>query len=430
MARIRASYRWLGAIVLAVVALVVALLVLRPWAQSPVPSEVAAPPSGETEVAAEPQSQEQSQAPEPDPTPVPAPVEFTIAAGGDMLIHMPVADDAWTGTGWDFSPLMAAVAPYLQGSDIALCNMETAMVPPDQAPTGYPIFGTPADLAPSMARSGWNGCSTSSNHSLDQGYAGVVNTIDFLEAAGLGHAGTARSADEAAQPQFYRIDSGEQSVTVAHIAAADNTNGIPIPSEAPWAIQMIDVPALEDLARTARAEGADIVVATLHCCEIEYDTAVEPYQEETARALAESGLVDIYISHHPHVPRPIALLEGGPNGDGMWVAYGLGNFISNQNVGNTGSVESATGLLAFFHGVKEAGEPAYIDSAEWMAVTMDAGHVVRPLIHGESEGAWIDAEELAERYWLVNQLLAGGPAPEVDSVPTRDGRQTTVVPRG
>lgn len=414
--------------------LVALLFWVRPWSYGPV-ALVAPDPAANSELAVSSQSGAVLEMPEADPepqsaTPETGPLDFTITAGGDMLIHMPVADSAWTGSEWDFSPLMEPVAPYLQGSEIALCNMETAMVPRDQAPSGFPIFGTPADLAPSMARSGWNGCSTSSNHSLDQGLGGVSNTIGFLEEAGLGHAGTARSEVEAGQPQFYEIRSQGQTVTVAHIAAADNTNGIPIPSDAPWSIQMIDIPALEDLARTARADGADIVVASLHCCQIEYDTNVEPYQEETARALAESGLVDVYISHHPHVPRPIALLEGGPNGNGMWVAYSLGNFISNQRVETTGSVESATGLLTFFNGVKEAGEPARITAAEWMAVTMDEGHVVRPLIRGEAQGALLDPGVLADRYARLSQLLADGPATEVVAVPTTGDNETVTVTRG
>ena len=403
--------------------LVLVLAILRPWdrpavvaqsreVQQPAQSEQAAPQSEVQEPAAL------------------EPLDFTISAGGDMLIHMPVADSAWNGERWDFSRLMEPVAPYVSGSDIALCNMETAMVPRDQAPSGYPIFGTPRDLADSMAATGWDGCSTSSNHSLDQGFTGVVNTLDFLDEAGLGHVGTARSAEEAEQPQFYTIEGGGQKVTVAHIAAAHNTNGLPIPEEAPWAIQMIDIPVIEERARQAREDGADIVVATLHCCEAEYNTAAEPFQEETAAALAASGLVDLYVAHHAHVPRPIVLLEGGPNGNGMWVAYGMGNFISNQTRDATGSTESSTGLFGIFHGVKDEGESAHIVSAEWLAVTVDAGHVVRPLIGGVAEGSVLPADEMAYRYSLMRQIFEGGPATEVAAPPSNEGHTTTVVSRG
>ncbi len=417
----RSLYLLVGGAVL----LIAILLVLRPWQMPVLTVEDGPDVAVEVEDLQSAQVEAQSVEPEPELEPL----NFTISAGGDMLIHMPVADSAWDGTMWDFSRLMEPVTPYIQGSDIALCNMETAMVPRDQAPTGYPIFGTPRDLADEMAEMGWTGCSTSSNHSLDQGLAGVINTLDFLDAAGLGHAGTARSQEEANQPQLYRIEGGDQSVTVAHIAAAHNTNGLPVPEEAPWSIQMIDIPQIEAQARQAREDGADIVVATLHCCEAEYNTAAEPFQEQTAAELAASGLIDIYIAHHAHVPRPIALLEGGPNGNGMWVAYGLGNFISNQTREATGSTESSTGLMAFFEGVKNEGEPARVVAAEWLAVTVDAGHIVRPLIGGVAEGAVLAPDEMAYRWDLTRQILEGGPATEITSPPTSDSNVTTVIKR-
>lgn len=359
----------------------------------------------------------------------PEPLEFTISAGGDMLIHMPVADSAWTGQTWDFTPQMAQVQPYLEGSDIALCNMETAFVPEDQAPAGYPLFGTPRALADSMAAVGWTGCSTSSNHSLDQGYSGVVNTIDFLEAAGLGHAGTARSQKEADSAQFYEITNGEETIQVAHLAAAHNTNGIPIPEAQPWAINMMDVQKLEADAERAREGGADLVLVTYHCCEAEYDTAVEQEQIDVAQELAASGLVDAVISHHAHVPRTIDLLEGGPGGNGMWVAYGLGNFISNQSVAATGSAESSTGVMVFFSGQAAEGEPTRITDAHWLAVTTDipSGHVVRPLSSAGAEGAQLSGEELADRYARTAAIFEGSPATELTEVPSKGKNVTTVI---
>ena len=43
------------------------------------------------------------------------------------------------------------------------------------------------------------------------------------------------------------------------------------------------------------------------------------------------GVIDLVIGHHAHVPQPVAHLSGGPRGEGMWVAYGLGNYVSNQD---------------------------------------------------------------------------------------------------
>lgn len=48
-------------------------------------------------------------------------------------------------------------------------------------------------------------------------------------------------------------------------------------------------------------------------------------QERLAREIAALGTVDLLIGHHAHVLQPIDRI------DDMWVAYGLGNFLSNQN---------------------------------------------------------------------------------------------------
>lgn len=413
------------AIGVALVALIAILGFAKPW-------EGKVPQPQQSEGVAEQTQSAPAEVPQSEPEPEPlAPLDFTISAGGDMLIHMPVAESAWNGQTWDFSSQMTLVEPYLQGSDIALCNMETAMVPYDQAPSGYPIFGTPRSLADSMAASGWNGCSTSSNHSLDQGLQGVYNTLDFLEAAGLGAVGTARTEVEADAPQFYEIQGVDQSVKVAHIAAAHNTNGIPIPEEAPWAINLIDIPRIISQAQAARAEGADIVLATIHCCEIEYVTAVEDQQIEAAQQLAASGVVDAIISHHPHVPRTIDFVEGGPGGNGMWVAYGLGNFISNQTVEAVGAVEASTGMMVFFDGVKNEGQAARLVGAEWMAVTTDipAGHIVRPLIGGVAQDSYLSEGELADRYARMLAIMEGSPATEIAAVPDKGANTTTVIPR-
>src|SRR5665811_1598232 len=91
---------------------------------------------------------------------------------------------------------------------------------------------------------GWDGCSTASNHSMDRGMAGVSATLDALDAAGLGHAGTARNATESSQPQMYELRRAGQTIRVAQIAAAYGTNGLPIPANAPWALHLIDAQSL------------------------------------------------------------------------------------------------------------------------------------------------------------------------------------------
>ena len=59
-------------------------------------------------------------------------------------------------------------------------------------------------------------------------------------------------------------------------------------------------------------------------------------------------MFDLVIGHHAHVPQPVVHLSGGPRGEGMWVAYGLGNYLSNQD-GACCAQNTDSGLLLSAH---------------------------------------------------------------------------------
>lgn len=358
------------------------------------------------------------------PTPSPSPsvtvdptVTFSLIAGGDVLTHQPVLNSAKVDGGWDFVPLMAPAQPFLEGADIALCHMEVPVAPKGIKPSGYPMFGAPAQLVADLGAVGWDGCSTASNHSVDRGFKGIEATLDAFQAAGLGHAGTARTKDEAAQVQFYDVTEGGRTVRVADISYAYGLNGLPVPQGKPWSVNVFDASAVDvspilDAAAAARKAGADVVVSSVHCC-VEYQTQPTSTQKAIAQKIADSGLVDLYIGHHAHVPQPIAHLNGGPGGNGMWVAYGLGNFISNQAKENVGHAETSSGLLvtATFSVTPE--DEVSVDVG-WTAVTVDrtGGHVVYPITADTGAVGKLSASTVKSRWKLVAKA-AGDAAPEI-----------------
>ena len=130
--------------------------------------------------------------------------ELTIVATGDLLVHQPVWDRALAnGNGlYRFRPMFAAIRPTIRGADLALCHMETPLGP--GAPSGFPIFNTPPALAYAVKWAGWDACTTASNHSVDQGRAGVRSTLLALERAGLRHTGRRGAAARPADPAHGR----------------------------------------------------------------------------------------------------------------------------------------------------------------------------------------------------------------------------------
>lgn len=368
-----------------------------------------------------------SAAPTPSPT-TPPDVAFTILAGGDVLPHTPVMTSARVGKGYDFGPLLAGLDAWVDGADLALCHMEVPVAPEDRALSGYPMFGTTPALVRDLAKQGWDGCSTASNHSVDKGFAGVARTLDVFDDEGLGHVGTARTADESAEPQVYRVTVDGQETVVAHLSATYGTNGMPVDADKPWSVTLIDEPALVEQARTARAQGADVVLVSVHDG-TEYRTAPTEHQLEVADALAASGEVDLMIGHHAHVPQPMARLDGGPQGRGMWVAYGLGNMISNQDAGCC-VAESSDGLLLVATVEREAGGPAHVTGMEWVGTTVDrrGGHRVLALAELDGATGKLSAKDVTSRAAHVREAV-GSEIPELTRPPKNPGSVDVEVVR-
>ncbi len=365
--------------------------------------------------------------PSPSSTPTPD-AELTIVATGDVLPHTPVISSARTSDGYDFAPLLAGLDPWVSAADLALCHLEVPVAPPGVRPSGYPIFGAPKAIARDLAAQGWDGCSTASNHSVDRGWAGVEATLDALDSAGLGHVGTARSQREADQPQVYELERAGRTVRIAHLAATYGTNGMPVDDDKPWSVDLIDTDRIIDQAKAARDDGADLVVASIHCC-VEYQTEPTAEQEQTAATLAASGEIDLLIGHHAHVPQPLARLEGGPGGDGMWVAYGLGNYLSNQS-GECCTPKSDSGIMLTATALVPAEGPVRVTGAEWTAVTVSrpAKHKVFALSEITDGGGKLSAKEVRARYERVRKA-AGTGAPERTAPVSPTGPPPTVVPR-
>jgi poly-gamma-glutamate synthesis protein (capsule biosynthesis protein) len=251
-----------------------------------------------------------------------SPRSFTIAAAGDVIIHEAIAGAARTPDGYDFAPLLTPVEPWVSDADLSICHLEVPLSPDNtnlsyQEGDEHPaLFNAPREVAEGLAAAGWDGCSTAGNHAVDAGTVGIAGTLDVLDAAGLGHAGTARTAEESAVA-FYAV----RDVLVAHLAFTIPTN-VAVPWEQRWAVNVIDTAAILADASWARSRGAEFVILSMHWGD-EYETGVTGWQRSMARDLLASPDIDLILGSHSHVVAPIEWM------DGEVVVYGLGNHLSN-----------------------------------------------------------------------------------------------------
>lgn len=255
--------------------------------------------------------------------------EINLAAVGDLLMHLPVVNSTWDGTSqtYDFDRLFTEIQPLLSSFDYTVANLETRLAGPARGYHGYPLFNTPDDLAPAIRRLGVDLLTTANNHSLDMGWAGIVRTLDKLDEAQVPHIGTYRTAAERQAPFLAEVNG----IRLGIVNYTATTNGLPLPPDHPYAVALLDESQVStDLARL-RTANPDLIIAIVHWG-TEYLREPDASQRHWAKHLATLG-VDLIIGQHPHVVQPIEQLESSSvdaEPHHCYVAYSVGNFISNQ----------------------------------------------------------------------------------------------------
>jgi poly-gamma-glutamate capsule biosynthesis protein CapA/YwtB (metallophosphatase superfamily) len=290
---------------------------------------------------------------------------FDIVASGDLLIHAPVWQRASAlGHGrYDFRPLLARVKPIVSRAALAICHVETPMGA--GALTGYPIFNSPRELAAAIKWTGWDVCDTASNHSADRGQAGIASTAAALDAVGLRHTGSFRTAAESRRTLIVTV----RGLRIAFLSYAYSTNGVPPPHV--WSVNLISTAKIVADARRARKRGASLVIANLHAGN-EYVHEPNAQQRDLSRYLLQRGIVDAIVGQHVHVVQPIRRIRG------RFVVYGEGNLLSNQT-GACCPAESQDGLIAVLH-VRATGPHARVTSVDYIPTLVEhPSLVVQPI---------------------------------------------------
>ncbi|MDR0469746.1 MAG: CapA family protein [Peptococcaceae bacterium] len=321
------------------------------------------------------------------PRRIPDDWEFTILSTGDIMMHLPQTSAGWDplSQSYDYAFMFEKVAPILRQGDIVIGNLETPLAGQDNGGfTGYPMFNAPEALALNLRDAGFTLVSTANNHSLDRRYQGLCTTLDNLDAVGLLHAGTYRTAEEKGEILYTEV----KGVKIGVIAATYGTNGLTLPGEYGFAVDYIHEGRLLDEVRRAKLEGAHYVIVMLHWG-LEYQP--KPNQEQTNLAikLLKEG-ADLVLGNHPHVLQRGEIVhlvelyalnqvqappsdeedgEGSPDflfdfkasgkDQSRFIMYSQGNFVSNQE----GMERLCSILLKLTIGVDGAtGEPYFKDA--------------------------------------------------------------------
>ncbi len=313
-----------------------AVLLLGPWALLGACSRPAAEPTAPPTPTAV-----RSSARAPATFSTSPPDQFTLVAAGDVLLHERLwqqakldADIKPGGPALDFAPMLAPIKPLIAGADLAICHLETPLAAATGPFTGYPAFSGPPSIAPALASTGFDACSTASNHSFDQGAAGIDRSLAALDREGIAHHGTARTPAEAARSTIISV----KGIKVGLLSFSYGFNGFDYPQGDRWRGNIIDLASITEKATEARAAGAEVVVLSMHWG-TEYSPSPSAQQRELMPKLAALSTIDLVLSHHAHVVEPVQKIGA------KWVTYGLGNMLAWHS---TPGDANAEGLVVRF----------------------------------------------------------------------------------
>ncbi|MBK7821474.1 MAG: CapA family protein [Tessaracoccus sp.] len=312
----------------------------------------------------EPAPSSSSPTPSDTPTPSPTPTTFvprtaSVNVSGDLLWHnslwVSAELDAKKGR-FDFRPQLRSLREYVSAADLAICHSEVPFAKKDGPFRNYPLFAAPQEIAPAIVATGWDLCTTASNHTMDQGWDGLVRTIEVHREHGILTSGSWATEEDRKTPVIFTTDDG---VKIAVISQTFGLNGLPKAKGKPWSVQLLDADAAIADAKRAKKAGADIVLVHMHAGD-EYSSRINSQQRDFAKAVTAAPEVDMVFGQHAHVVQPIDKVND------KWVIYGAGNLIASSGPAQPRTYDGLMAQVTF----EEQENGGFVATAAEFAPTM------------------------------------------------------------
>ena len=250
--------------------------------------------------------------------------KVTLCAVGDNLIHNTLIEAGKQSDGtYDYTCLYQNISPVIQKYDMAVIDQETVLGGSDFEYTGYPVFNSPQEVGDAAIKAGFNIFKCANNHIMDKGSQGIMNEIEyFKKQKDIVYLGINEDEKSYNTIKYYV----KNNITFALLNYTYGTNGIDLPSDKPWIVNMMNKDKVTKDIKEARA-NADVVIVFPHWgTENSFD--ISDYQKKYTDLFSSLG-VDLVIGCHPHVIQPVKEVTND-DGHKMLVYYSLGNFISHQ----------------------------------------------------------------------------------------------------
>jgi len=285
-------------------------------------------------------------------------------AMGDIMFHGAQIQAAYnkpTKT-YNFDYSYQFIKDIIGSADIAMGNFECTFAGPKRPYSTMKSFNAPDEGAAALSKAGFDILSTANNHSNDRGRDGLIRTVQTIRQNNISAIGTRAAATE--KPYYIADVKGIKIGFTAYTFGSKNGDLLNLYSTSNLQKQL---PKIQGIVDAMRADGAEIVLFYVHWGN-EYQRTPNAFQKKFAQSLADAG-VDVVIGSHPHVLQTVDMLTSAKTGKKTFVAYSMGDFISNQITKFNPTLFKYTedGMILNIHIVKQPdGSPAAVSSIEYL----------------------------------------------------------------
>jgi poly-gamma-glutamate capsule biosynthesis protein CapA/YwtB (metallophosphatase superfamily) len=275
--------------------------------------------------------------------------QFTVAFAGDVHFSGRVAPRLAA----DPSTVFAQAVPVLRKADLTMVNLETAITTGGEQQDKSFTFRAPPAALTALKDAGIDLATEANNHGADYGLTGLHDTLAAIAASKFPVIGIGNNAAQAYAP-YKTIVNGVKVAFLAATQVQDETLANWTAGANSPGVASAFSPQLLANVRAAKAAGY-VVIAYIHWG-TEYVTCPNSLQESLAAQLAAAGAAAV-IGTHAHV-----LQGAGWRPDGVYVAYGLSNYLWWMSFGNNQD-DNGVLTLTFADGkvVANSFDPSHLD---------------------------------------------------------------------
>ncbi len=244
------------------------------------------------------------------------PVQLRLMFVGDIMLDRGVRKKIETVGDGDFRFPFSKINGLISSADLTFGNLEGPISNKGEEIGNLYSFRMLPQSIDGLLYAGFDALSLANNHIGDWGRTAIIDTITNLREFDIIPVGAGLDIDDTYAPRIVEL-KGTKIALLAfsdfrQLEPSDTEGGVAITNE----VQM------ETSLNKAR-QIADVVVVMFHFGD-EYIKDPTERQRTLAQFVVDRG-ADIVIGSHSHVLQPLETYNG------KYIAYGLGNFIFDQN---------------------------------------------------------------------------------------------------